>query len=131
MLKILKIGIKNQTFFDKISRKHFNTSSVFLKIPEESSLKFLEKSVKNLRIYDEIDLSPADMDWNYLLNENNVSAIEENIQKRKGNGDIKTLVNCFTLPKHTHHKNNDTLPFYYKSILYIKISNRFCLIRID
>ena len=111
MLKILKFGIKNQSFFDKISRKHFNTSSILSKIPEESSLEFLEKSVKNLRIYDEIDLSPADMDWNYLLNENNISAIEKNIQKRKGNGDIKTLVNCLTLSKHIHHINNDTLPF--------------------
>ena len=48
--------------------------------------------MKKLRIYDEIDLLPADLDWSYLLNEENLLEIEKNNQKRKGNGDIRNLV---------------------------------------
>lgn len=56
-------------------------------------IKIIEEGVKKLRIYYEIDLLPADLNWNYLLDENNLKTIDSNNSNRKGTGDIKTVVN--------------------------------------
>ena len=93
MLNILKYGIKNRSFSNnliKVSQKYLKTNSS--ENLTESTIKYLEENVKKLRIYDEIDLLPADLDWSYLLNEENLLEIEKNNQKRKGNGDIRNLV---------------------------------------
>jgi hypothetical protein len=93
MLNILKYGIKNRSFSNnliKVSKKYLKTNSS--ENLTESTIKYLEENVKKLRIYDEIDLLPADLDWSYLLNEENLLEIEKNNQKRKGNGDIRNLV---------------------------------------
>jgi hypothetical protein len=94
MLNILKFGIKNRSFSNnliKVSKKYLKTNSS----ENLTTIKYLEENVKKLRIYDEIDLLPADLDWSYLLNEENLLEIEKNNQKRKGNGDIRNLVSCF------------------------------------
>ena len=58
----------------------------------ETNLKILEDSVQKLRIYDEIDLYPAALNWQHLLDKNNLNKINENNLNRKGNGDIANLV---------------------------------------
>ena len=98
MLKNFIVGITNRGFNYKlirIDKKYFRISSIFCESLNESTVKFIEENVKKLRIYDEIDLLPANLDWNYLLNEKNFSKIEKNNQNRKGNGDIKALVSSF------------------------------------
>ena len=94
MLKILKVEIQSRILSKRLfhkSKSYSKTSSI-IENQHESHLKILEQQVKKLRIYDEIDLMPADLDWNYLLNEENLSKIEKNCQIRKSNGDIKALV---------------------------------------
>ena len=56
-------------------------------------LKKIEDGIKKLRIYEEIDLPAADLDWLYLLNEKNIAKINENKVNRKANGDILKVVN--------------------------------------
>ena len=84
MLKILNLGAKNL-------HRHFSTSLKLNNVSKEH-LKLIENSIKKIRIYDEIDLFPADLDWNHLLSTSNIQNISENIKVRKGNGDIIGLV---------------------------------------
>ena len=52
----------------------------------------IKNGIKHLRICDEIDLLPADLDWEYLLNKKNIEQIEQNNLNKKGVGDIKKVV---------------------------------------
>ncbi len=52
----------------------------------------IKNGIKHLRIYDEIDLYPADLDWDYLLDEGNIFKIEQNNLNRKGIGNIRKVV---------------------------------------
>ena len=73
---------------DSISRS-FHTSSTR---GNSSSVAAIERGVAKLRIYDEIDLLAADLDWHYLLDKANLERIAQNIQERKSTGDIASLV---------------------------------------
>ncbi len=57
-----------------------------------NTIAAIERGVDKIRIYDEIDLLAAHLDWHYLLDAANRHHIEQNIQRRKGNGDIASLV---------------------------------------
>ncbi len=52
----------------------------------------IRNGIKHLRLYDEIDLLPADLDWDFLLDRKNIEAIEINNLNRKGTGNIHKLV---------------------------------------
>ena len=52
----------------------------------------IRNGIKHLRIYEEIDLFPADLDWDYLLDKENIQKIEQNNLNRKGSGNIHKLV---------------------------------------
>jgi hypothetical protein len=47
-------------------------------------LNLIEDGVKNIQMYKYLDIAPAQLDWNYLLNEDNQKIIKENITNRKG-----------------------------------------------
>ncbi|CAF0792264.1 unnamed protein product [Brachionus calyciflorus] len=96
MLKIIKLGAKFQL-------RHFSTG---LKLNNTSNehLKLIENTIRKIRVYDEIDLLPADLDWNYILNTKNIQFINDNVNLRKGNGDILGL-----------HKLNDDLKVALKT----------------
>lgn len=70
----------------RVGQKYLTTSCV-----RSFPVKLVEECVKKLRIYDEIDLLPADLDWNYLLDEKNLNEIEKSINNRKAHGNIKSL----------------------------------------
>jgi hypothetical protein len=55
-------------------------------------IKKIQDGVKKLRIFDEIDLFAADLNWPYLLDEKNLNKINENKLNRKANGDIFKVV---------------------------------------
>lgn len=40
-------------------------------------------------------IKTPDFDWSFLCDTNNLSQIKDNIEKRKGVGDIEKLVRCF------------------------------------
>lgn len=62
------------------------------------TIENIRNGIKHLRIYDEIDLAPADLDWEYLLDRRNLGAIKENSKARKGVGNIHKVVRmCFFL----------------------------------
>jgi hypothetical protein len=58
----------------------------------QETIRFIEDSIKRIGIFDEIDLVPAQLDWEFLLDEKNVACITANVKNRKSTGDIKTLV---------------------------------------
>ncbi|RNA08709.1 serine--tRNA mitochondrial-like [Brachionus plicatilis] len=76
MFKIFSIGIRN-----------FSKCPLRCQVSKDH-LHLIENNLKKIRIFDEIDLYPAGIDWKYVLNPANLSNIEDNIKKRKGNGDI-------------------------------------------
>ncbi len=106
MLKILKSGVifsrlklesSNCTKLISVCKNHLKTSiglkNISYNAPSaDSTVNLIVECVKKLRIYDEIDLPAADLDWNYLLDEANSKFIEKNYLSRKGHGDIKALV---------------------------------------
>ena len=55
-------------------------------------IKKIQDGVKKLRLFDEIDLFAADLNWPYLLDEKNVNKINENKINRNANGDIFKVV---------------------------------------
>lgn len=96
MLKILNTGIKK--FSRCTNRLQINNNGVQL----------IENYLKKIRIFDEIDLYPAGIDWGYVLNPLNMIKIENNITARKGNGDISALVNYIALLLVFNSVNNST-----------------------
>jgi hypothetical protein len=58
----------------------------------QETIRFIEDSIKRIGIFDEIDLAPAQLDWDFLLDEKNVDRINANIRNRRAHGDILSLV---------------------------------------
>lgn len=91
------------------SRSHLKISANFIRseswsqvstASKHSDCKLIENiknGINHLRIYDKIELLPADLDWNYLLNKNNLDLIMQNSVDRKSNGNIKKVVEFHTL----------------------------------
>ena len=71
--------------------KWFSTSLIS-RLDDKNLLANIKSGIDNLKIYDEIDLLPAELDWNYLLDVKNLKYIEENNKIRKGVGDIYAVV---------------------------------------
>lgn len=107
-----KIVCREQLHLKKVlsvaSSKLYSTS-------QNDYVKFVEQSAKKLRIHEEIDLLPADLDWKYLLDPKNLQIINENVKNRKGNGDILALVVKFLLEFRNKTKS-------YKGFLYLSIN---------
>ena len=59
----------------------------------DSTINFIENRVRKLRIYEDIELQPAGLNWQYLLSKHNLSYIDLNNKNRKGHGDIQLVVN--------------------------------------
>ena len=57
-----------------------------------ASIASLKDLVAQIRVYDEIDLEAADLDWDYILDKRNFDRINENINNRKTNFDLAALV---------------------------------------
>lgn len=73
----------------------------------QSRIENIKNVVKHLRIYDEIDLLPADLDWEYLLDKNNIKSIEENNKNRKGVGNIRQVHELYEkLQNYTKNPND-------------------------
>ena len=88
---MFKYSLKLFEFKSIPSLKWF-TTSLTLRLEDKHLLASIKSGIENLRIYDEIDLLPAELDWNYLLDVKNLKHIEENNKIRKGVGDIYTVV---------------------------------------
>ncbi len=58
----------------------------------KTHVKLIENGVKKLRIYDQIDLFPAQLDWNYLLDPKNKQKIQANNRNRASDSNINDLV---------------------------------------
>jgi hypothetical protein len=69
-------------------------------------IKKIQDGVKKLRIFDDIDLSAADLNWPYLLDEKNLSKINENKMNRNANGDIFKVVYIYFLISLSKLKSN-------------------------
>jgi hypothetical protein len=61
----------------------------------KTHVKIIENGVKKLRIYDQIDLFPAQLDWNYLLDPKNKESIQANNKNRASDANINELVSKF------------------------------------
>ena len=101
MLKTVLVifsGLKlRRQFFSGVvnSARDLSCSSAQRQTDNNQKINFIEKSIQNLRIYDEIDLSPAKLNWNYLLDKDNKEKIQINNLYRKGNGDIVKVVSYY------------------------------------
>ena len=60
-----------------------------------NTIKYIENKVRGLRVYEDIELLPAALDWHYLLNKDNATKIDANNKNRKGLGDIQLVVIIF------------------------------------
>jgi hypothetical protein len=58
----------------------------------EALVREVKDGIQKLRIHEDIHLKPAQLDWNYILNVDNLTRIKENIHNRKGVGDIEQVV---------------------------------------
>ena len=58
---------------------------------KKQTIEIIRNGIKHLRIFDEIDLAPADLDWEYLLDNKNLDMIIENTKARKGIGNINKV----------------------------------------
>ncbi len=63
---------------------------------KKETIEIIRNGIKHLRIFDEIDLAPADLDWEYLLDKKNLDMIIENTKARKGVGNINKVA-CVVL----------------------------------
>lgn len=74
--------------------KTFSSGAICRSQPTNNNqiIENIKNGIKHLRIYDEIDLLPADLDWEYLLDTKNIEAIDRNNKDRKGFGDINEVV---------------------------------------
>ncbi len=88
---MFKYSLKLFEFKSIQNFKWFSTSLV-PRLEDKNLLASIKSGIDNLRIYDEIDLLPAELDWNYLLDAKNLKHIEENNIIRKGVGDIYAVV---------------------------------------
>ena len=61
----------------------------------ETTINYIKNRIRNLRIYEDIELRPATLDWEYLLNKQNLSFIDLNNKNRKGLGNIQLVVSEF------------------------------------
>jgi seryl-tRNA synthetase len=134
MLNILKTRNFTHNLIG-VGQKYLNTTCTrsFPIVELVPSIKLVEECVKKLRIYDEIDLLPADLDWNHLLDKKNLNKIEENVKSRKAHGNIKTLHELYNelqniladsrVPKNAQDLMNEP-EFIYSKIkeLYLKAS---------
>lgn len=91
MLKIFKANLKKH-----LSKKCFYTTDAVL-----TDLKYVkcvqDGIIKHIRPFKNIDLLPAQLDWQYLLDKKNVNQIENNVKNRKGVGEINLLVSILIL----------------------------------
>lgn len=73
--------------------------SLFIRLESNNStdktIQFIKTNVSNLRTSADIDLLPAALNWDYILNKDNFNTIGLNIKNRKGNADIKLVVTIF------------------------------------
>lgn len=82
MLKILLASNRNK-LTKNILKKY---------ISNEAFIKEVEEGLQRLRIHEDVHLQPAQLNWNYILNVENLRNIKDNIQNRKGVGDIEQVV---------------------------------------
>ena len=92
-----KFATSGRFLISKCVMHKFSTSHRVLKqiTPANSqaeTIRFLENSIRKIGIFDEIDLAPAQLNWEYLLDEKNFEKINSNIQNRKARGDISAVV---------------------------------------
>lgn len=83
--------------FFSFGARNFSKCSLRCQLNKDR-VELIENYLKKIRIFDEIDLYPAGIDWGYVLNPANLTSIDQNIKIRKGNGDIFALVikkSCF------------------------------------
>jgi seryl-tRNA synthetase len=94
--------------------KRFQYSSVeplgsIDKIEKEQLYQTIQNCIQRFRFFEEIDLKPAELEWNYILNEENLEDIEENIKNRSSNCDIRELHQCKNNLLATQRKFNESL----------------------
>lgn len=79
------------------SAKFYATTTTTTHITTDNKLiiENIKNGIKHLRMYDEIDLVAADLDWDYLLDVENIGQIEENTINRKGVGNIHKVHEIF------------------------------------
>lgn len=59
------------------------------------SIASLKDLVSKIRVYDEIDLAAADLDWDFILDKANLDRIDRNAKIRKSPCEIAELVGEF------------------------------------
>ena len=93
MMRILSKSFNLKSIF--LLNKEFSSSAIIRSQPPANRSQIIENiknGIKHLRIYDEIDLLPADLNWEYLLDTKNIEAIDRNNKDRKGIGNIQEVV---------------------------------------
>jgi hypothetical protein len=105
MIKLLKVK-----YFKNFIR--YQSSTGF-----DTTVKFIETSINKLRPSEDIDILPAVLDWNYLLNKENLTKIETNNKNRKGLGDIRLVVIWHIFKIFYINKNYLNLSINYMMIL--------------
>lgn len=58
----------------------------------KSNLTQLRNEIAKLDLYGEVNVKPADLDWDFILDEKNLSSIDLNNKNRKSNCDINQVV---------------------------------------
>jgi len=92
MMRILSKSFNLKSIF--LLNKEFSSSTIIRSQPPANRSQIIENiknGIKHLRIYDEIDLLPADLNWEYLLDTKNIEAIDRNNKDRKGIGNIQEV----------------------------------------
>lgn len=76
------------------------------------TIENIRNGIKHLRIYDEIDLAPADLNWEYLLDKKNLKEIKENSKARKGIGNIHQVHKLYEkLEKYSQNPRETNLEY--------------------
>lgn len=59
------------------------------------TIDYIDKSVHELRVSEDIGLRAASLNWKYILDRDNLARIDLNNKNRKGTGDINLVVITF------------------------------------
>lgn len=76
----------------KVVKKSCCMSTKPVVYDKAATIACLNDMVGKIRVYDEIDLLAAHLDWHYLLDKRNIEQINANVRNRNANCDIRSLV---------------------------------------
>jgi hypothetical protein len=95
-MKVIRNILKTRFYVNcKLIRRYLDIDHRHLTTAISSeSVNLIKDGIKQLRLYSDLDLIPAQLDWDYILKMENYKIIEENIRNRKTKGDIQLVVNA-------------------------------------